>query len=130
MTQTAVSLTTNLEHQFQEAAELRNLAYAIIVAEHKRKFTRAQHLGLLIFYRNLQTHEATEILLKQKLVEDARVLLRVLVEHSVNCAYMLMVTAAYDSTSLDRKEPVAMLDGFNVTATTVQALSARVAEAR
>ena len=99
MTQTAVSLTTNLEHQFQEAVELRNLAYAIIVAEHKREFTRAQHLGLLIFYRSLQTHEATEILLKQKLVEDARVLLRVLVEHSVNCAYML--TVGDDQTATD-----------------------------
>ena len=99
MTQTAESLTTNLDHQFQEAAELRNLAYAIIVAEHKREFTRAQHLGLLIFYRSLQTHEAIEILLKQKMVEDARVLLRVLVEHSVNCAYML--TVGGDQTATD-----------------------------
>jgi hypothetical protein len=91
MTQTAVSLTTNLDHQLQEAAELRNLAYSVIVAEHKREFTRAQHLALLIFYRSLQTHEATEILMRKGLVEDGRVLVRVLVEHVVNSAYMLVI---------------------------------------
>lgn len=99
MTQTAESLTTNLDHQLREAAELRKLAYEIIIAEHRREFTRAQHLGLLIFYRSLQTHEAIEILLKQKMVEDARVLLRVLVEHSVNSAYM--VTVGNDQTATD-----------------------------
>ncbi len=31
----------------------------------------AQRLALTMFYRSLQTHEAIEILLKQKLVEDA-----------------------------------------------------------
>jgi hypothetical protein len=44
-----------------------------------------------MFYRSLQTHDAIEILLKQRLVEDARVLVRVLIEHEVNCAYMLLV---------------------------------------
>jgi Family of unknown function (DUF5677) len=51
----------------------------------------AQRIALTMFYRGLQTHEAIEILLKQKLVEDARVLVRVLVENEVNCAYMLLV---------------------------------------
>jgi hypothetical protein len=87
----AISLTTNINHQIQQACELRKLAYAVIVAEHKREFTRAQHLALILFYRGLQTHGATEILLRQRLVEDARVLVRVLVEHCVNCAYMLFV---------------------------------------
>jgi len=91
MNQTAVSLTTNLEHQLQEAVELRNLAYAVIVAEHRRTFTRPEHLALFIFYRSLQTHEATEVLMRKGLVEDGRVLVRVLVEHVVNCAYMLLV---------------------------------------
>jgi hypothetical protein len=87
----AISLTTNLSHQLEQAGELRKLAYSVIVAEHKRDFTRAQHLALIIFYRGLQTHEAIEILLRQGLVEDARILMRVLVEYSVNCAYMLIV---------------------------------------
>jgi hypothetical protein len=36
-------------------------------------------------------HTVWGYLLKQKLVEDARVLVRVLVENEVNCAYMLLV---------------------------------------
>jgi Family of unknown function (DUF5677) len=87
----AVSLTTNLEHQLEQAHELRKLAYEVIVAEGLRDLTRAQRIALTIFYRSLQTHEASEILVRQKLVEDARVLVRVLVENEVNCAYMLLV---------------------------------------
>jgi hypothetical protein len=87
----AVSLTTNLDHQLEQASELRKLAYEVIVAEDLRDLTMAQRIALTLFYRSLQTHEASEILLKQKLVEDARVLVRVLVENEVNCAYMLLV---------------------------------------
>jgi len=87
----AVSLTTNLDHQLEQAPELRKLAYEVIVAEGLRDLTMAQRIALTMFYRSLQTHEATEILLKQKLVEDARALVRVLVESEVNCAYMLLV---------------------------------------
>jgi uncharacterized protein DUF5677 len=61
------------------------------VAEGVRDLTMAQRIAIAMFYRSLQTHEAIEILLKQKLVEDARVLVRVLVESEVNCAYMLLV---------------------------------------
>ena len=86
-----VSLTTNLNHQLEQAPELRKLAYEVIVAEGLRDLTRAQRIALTMFYRSLQTHEAIEILLKQKLIEDARVLVRVLVENEVNCAYMLLV---------------------------------------
>jgi Family of unknown function (DUF5677) len=86
-----VSLTTNLEHQLEQAPELRKLAYAVIVAEGLRDLTMAQRIALTIFYRSLQTHEAIQLLLKEKLVEDARVLVRVLVEYTVNCAYMLVV---------------------------------------
>lgn len=87
----AVSLTANLGHQLEQAPELRNLAYAIIMAEGVRDLTLTQRIALTMFYRSLQTHEAIERLLKEKLVEDARVLVRVLVEHVVNCAYMLLV---------------------------------------
>ena len=57
----------------------------------------APHIALTIFYRSLQPHEAIEILLKQKLVEDARVLMRVLIEDQVNCAYVLLVADDQDS---------------------------------
>jgi hypothetical protein len=86
-----VSLTSNLDHQLEQAPELRKLAYEVIVAEGLRDLTMALRIALAMFYRGLQTHEAIEILLKQKLVEDARVLVRVLVENEVNCAYMLLV---------------------------------------
>jgi hypothetical protein len=56
-----------------------------------RDLTMAQRIALTMFYRSLQTHGAIQLLLKEKLVEDARVLVRVLVEHMVNCAYMLIV---------------------------------------
>jgi hypothetical protein len=90
------SLTTNLAHQLEQAVELRTLAYEVVVAEHRGTFTRAQNLASMLFYRSIQTHEAVEILVRQQLVEDARILLRVLVEHAVNFAYMLIV--ADDST--------------------------------
>jgi len=87
----SVSLTTNLDHQLEQARELRKLAYDVILAEGLRDLTMAQRVGLAMFYRSLQTHEAIEILVKQKLVEDAQALVRVLVENEVNCAYMLIV---------------------------------------
>ena len=85
------SLTTDLNHQLERAVRLRNLCYDLILAEQKIKMSRAQKLAAIIFYRSLQTHEAVEHLMRQHLVEDARVLVRVVVEHAVNCAYMLLV---------------------------------------
>jgi len=87
----AESLTTNLDHQLEQATELRKLAYLVVVAEHRGQFTRAHNLASALFYRSLQTHEAIEILIQRQLTEDARVLARVLVEQAVNCAYMLTV---------------------------------------
>src|SRR6266852_4217459 len=98
----AVSLTNNLDHQLEQAPELRKLAYEVILAEGLRYLTMAQRIALTMFYRSLQTHEAIEILLKQKLVEDARVLGRVLVENEVNCAYMLL--AGDEETATDFTE--------------------------
>src|ERR1700719_2376376 len=86
-----VSLTANLAHQLEQAVRLRRLAYDVVVAEHRGVFARAQNLASAIFYRSLQTHEAAEILVRQQLVEDARILVRVLVEHAVNFAYVLTV---------------------------------------
>jgi hypothetical protein len=87
----AKSLTTDLNHQLEQAPELRNLAYAVIVADGIRDLKIEHRIALAMFYRSLQTHEAIVILLRRKLVEDAWVLVRVLVEHEVNCAYMLVV---------------------------------------
>jgi hypothetical protein len=83
--------TANLDHQLGQASEFRKLAYQVMVAEGLSDLMMAQRIALTMFYRSLQTHEAIEILIKQKLVEDARVLVRVLVESEVNCAYMLLV---------------------------------------
>ncbi len=95
----AESLTTDLDHQLEQGTELRKLAYLVVVAEHRGQFTRAHNLASALFYRSLQTHEAIEILIKEKLPEDASVLARVFVEQVVNCAYML--TVADDQTVED-----------------------------
>jgi hypothetical protein len=87
----AVSLTTNLAHQLEQASELRNLSYSVIVTDGIRDLKINEHIALAMFYRSLQTHEAIEILLRRELVEDAEALVRVLVENEVNCAYMLVV---------------------------------------
>jgi hypothetical protein len=88
---TAESLTSNLDHQLTQATELRDLAYKVVVAEHRGKFTRALNIASALFYRSLQTHEAVKILIQRQLTEDALVLARVLMEQAVNCAYMLTV---------------------------------------
>src|SRR5262249_2121464 len=88
---TAHDLTKDFDHQLGQASELRQLAYQVIVAEGLHDLTIAQHIALAMFYRGLQTHEAVEILMKHRLVEDARVLVRVLLEPMVNSAYMLIV---------------------------------------
>ena len=48
------SLTTNLNHQLEQAPELRKLAYEMIVAEGLRDLTMAQRISLTMFYRSLQ----------------------------------------------------------------------------
>jgi hypothetical protein len=88
------SIAANLTYQLEQSAAIRQFAYTILVAEHRGEFLRADFIAMMQFYRGLQTHEAAEILVRQKLVEDARVLVRVLVEHAVNCAYMLTVADA------------------------------------
>jgi hypothetical protein len=88
------SLATDLNHQLQEAAGTREFAYSILEGEHKDDFHRKDYIALSLFNRCLQTHEAIEILVRKSLVDDAWVLVRVLVEHAVNSAYMLQVADA------------------------------------
>jgi hypothetical protein len=56
----AVSLTSNLDHQLEQASELRKLAYEVIVVEDLRDLEMAQRIALTLFYRSLQPHEAIE----------------------------------------------------------------------
>jgi hypothetical protein len=95
----AESLTRNLEHQKLHGTALRNLAYSVVVAEHRGPSARCENIALALFYRALQTHEAMHILIREMLVEDAEALVRVLVEQIVNCAYM--ITVADDQTADD-----------------------------
>ena len=85
---------SKLRYQLEQADLIREFAYTSLVAEHRGEFHRAQYIAMTQFYRCLQTHEATEILVRQRLIEDARVLVRVLIEHGVDCAYMLTVADA------------------------------------
>ena len=87
-------LAKDLKHQLEHARRIREYAYTILEGEHKNDFERKDYIGFALFNRCLQTHEATEILVKHSLVDDAWVLVRSLVEHTVNCAYMFNVANA------------------------------------
>lgn len=82
---------SDLDDQLRHAASIREFSYSTVEGEHKNNFSRKDYIGLSLFNRCLQTHEATEILVRKSLLDDAWVLVRVLVEHSVNSAYMLFV---------------------------------------
>jgi Family of unknown function (DUF5677) len=79
------------EFQLKEASELRAFAYSITTGTHHGHFERKDYIGLAMFSRCLQTHEATEIIVRQSLVDDGLVLVRALVEHAVNAVYMLTI---------------------------------------
>ena len=80
--------------QSEEATHLREFAYSIAEGKHEGSFTRKDYIGLSLFNRCLQTHQATDIVVKHSLIDDAWVLVRALVEHAVNCVYMLYVADA------------------------------------
>jgi hypothetical protein len=82
------------EFQLKEAAELRAFANSIVTGKHDGRFERKDYIALAMFARCLQTHEATEIVIRQSLVDDALVLVRALVEHAVNAVYMLAIADA------------------------------------
>jgi Family of unknown function (DUF5677) len=79
------------ESQLKEAVELRAFAYSVATGTHHGHFERKDYIGLAMFARCLQTHEATEIVVRKSLVDDGLVLVRSLVEHAVNAVYMLWV---------------------------------------
>lgn len=82
------------ESQMKAGADLRTFAYLIITGQHHGVFERKDYIGLAMFYRCLQTHEAIELVVKPSLVDDGLVLVRSLVEHAVNAVYMLTIADA------------------------------------
>jgi hypothetical protein len=82
------------KRQLQEAVRLREFAYSIAEGKHDGHFERKDYIGLSLFNRCLQTHQATEIIVRSSLIDDSWVLIRALVEHAVNSVYMLYVADA------------------------------------
>lgn len=86
--------TRDLDQELEHAACVREFARSITEGKHQGHFERKDYIGLGLFNRCLQTHEAIEILIRRSLVDDAWSLVRSLVEHAVNSAYMLYVADA------------------------------------
>jgi hypothetical protein len=82
------------QRQLEEAHKLREFAYSIAEGKHHGNFERKDYIAFALFNRCLQTHEATEIVARQSLIDDVWVLVRALVEHAVNAVYMLYVADA------------------------------------
>ena len=80
--------------QLEEAHHLREFAYSIAEGKHHGNFERKDYIALALFNRCLQTHEASEIVARQSLIDDVWVLVRALVEYTVNTVYMLTVADA------------------------------------
>jgi hypothetical protein len=90
----AQSETAEYDRQLREANTVREFAYAIAEGKHTDNFERKDYIGLALFNRCLQTHQAVEQVVTQSLIDDGWVLVRTLVEHTVNSAYMLYVADA------------------------------------
>jgi hypothetical protein len=82
------------KRQLEEAVRVREFAYSIAEGKHDGHFERKDYIGLSLFNRCLQIHEAAEIIARSSLIDDAWVLIRALVEHAVNSVYMLCVADA------------------------------------
>jgi Family of unknown function (DUF5677) len=82
---------TEFYRQLEESHRLREFAYSIAEGKHQGNFERKDYIALALFNRCLQTHEATELVVKASLIDDAWVLVRALVEHAVYAVYMLYV---------------------------------------
>ncbi len=87
--------------QLEEAVHLRELAYSIAEGKHDGKFERKDYIGFALFNRCLQTHEATELVVRKSLIDDAWVLVRAMVEHAVNSVYMFYVADAATADSFN-----------------------------
>jgi hypothetical protein len=83
----------------EDARQKLEFHYSIFLGTHHGVFKRKQTISFALFARCLQTHEAIQILVSHSLVDDAWILLRALVEHAINSAYMLLV--ADDQTADD-----------------------------
>jgi Family of unknown function (DUF5677) len=86
----AIDLKTVLD----DARQKREFSYSIFIGTHQGEFHRKEKIALSLYARCLQAHEAIEILVSRSLVDDAWILMRALVEHAINSAYMLLVADA------------------------------------
>jgi hypothetical protein len=87
-------LATNLDHQLKYDKDAREFVNSVVLVKHTGEFHRKDYIAFGLLTRCLQTHEAIETLIRASLVDDAWVLIRALVEHAVNCGYMLRVADA------------------------------------
>jgi hypothetical protein len=86
--------TAEFDRQLEEARRLREFAYSIAEGKHTNHFERKDYIGFALFNRCLQTHQAIEYIVRESLIDDAWVLVRTLVEYTVNSAYMFYVADA------------------------------------
>lgn len=77
--------------QLKEAASIREFGYSVMKGKHPGPFYRKDQIAFSLFNRCLLAHEASEVLAGHSLVDDAWIVVRALVEHAVNCVYMLYV---------------------------------------
>jgi hypothetical protein len=87
-------MSTDLPAVLADAKQKREYCHSIFVGQHRREVQREDTIALSLYSRCLQCHEAIEILVSRSLVDDAWVLLRAMIEHSINCAYMLLIADA------------------------------------
>jgi hypothetical protein len=89
----------DLQAVLNDAKEKREYYYSIFIGSHDRPVQLKDTIAFTLYLRCLQTHEAIELLALHALVDDAWVLLRSMVEHAINSAYMLLI--ADDQTASD-----------------------------
>lgn len=85
---------TEFHRQLEEGRRLREFAYSIAERKHHGHFERKDYIASALFNRCLQTHEAAELVIRQSLIDDTWVLVRTLMEYTVNAVYMLKVADA------------------------------------
>lgn len=88
---TLMGTLNDLGALLHDTRRLREFGYSVVEGKHEGKFERKHYIGLSLYNRCLQTHEAIQIIVTNSLVDDAWILLRALVEHVVNAIYMFHV---------------------------------------
>jgi uncharacterized protein DUF5677 len=81
----------DLQAMLSDARAKREYYYSIFVGIHDRPVQLRDTIAFTLYSRCLQAHEAIETLASHSLFDDAWVLLRSMVEHAINSAYMLVV---------------------------------------